>query len=749
MLQEMTGLLLLLQTGSAQVTGVVRDGHTGAPLIGAHIALADLGRHARSDSSGRYRLDSVPAGSHRVIVRTAGFGERVLNALVPSVGLLEIDVTLVPRPYRLPGLDVSSGFIAVRGSERDSTFGADRIAFMATARYDPLLPEPDAFQILSGGPVAIAPEAPSGVHLRGGAADHTGYLLDGIPVFNPYHAAGVFSAWNPDALDAVRVYSMGSAPDHPAVLSGAVSAATRAPSPEFWSAGGISSTQARLSFNAPLGSRGAGLLVSLRSTLPDALAPAELSYLHGRASDWLGKIEVPALGGRVRALGYGNNNAFAASSTVESEATPDSTQNSFEWFARSFGLEYLRASEGNSLRVLAWSASTRAGLDWAGAAIPEELSATRRDVGVLARIEGRSGGRTTAAGLRLEHSGTDYDVHAGPTPVSTLASRMVLVTAFAEHARPLAADLTLRLSLSVTGAEDRAHAAPAAELRWQASPTLSLNAGYRRANQFAQSLRNPESVTGQVFPADLYVGAGAGAPGVPVATSDQGVLAAEFRPAAGFRIIAQAWVRDMEGVVMVAPTDAGPFAEGAITAGSGWARGLSLETGLARSRWALTASYGLQQVRFEWPEGRYDPGHGTTHLLETGVTVLPARSLSLRLGITGAMGRRTTAIAGGFEWEACNLLDRGCEFQGSPEQDANAPGGTRLPGYLRFDLGVRKEWQLAVGQRQLLLSLFGTVTNLLDRTNVLTLAPERAGGRPAPVTMRPFAPLVVGLDWRL
>ena len=74
----------------------------------------------------------------------------------------------------------------------------------------------------------------------------------------------------------------------------------------------------------------------------------------------------------------------------------------------------------------------------------------------------------------------------------------------------------------------------------------------------------------------------------------------------------------------------------------------------------------------------YTPGHGTTHLLEGGAIVFPAATLSVRIGATAAFGRRTTTAAGGFEWEACNLLDQGCEFSGSPSHDGEPLGATTL-----------------------------------------------------------------------
>ncbi len=61
---------------------------------------------------------------------------------------------------------------------------------LAAVRDHPLLAEPDVLQAPGGGEVALRPEAPSGIHVRGGASDQVAYLLDGIPVFSPYHAAG-------------------------------------------------------------------------------------------------------------------------------------------------------------------------------------------------------------------------------------------------------------------------------------------------------------------------------------------------------------------------------------------------------------------------------------------------------------------------------------------------------------------------------------------------------------------------------
>jgi hypothetical protein len=159
-------------------------------------------------------------------------------------------------------------------------------------------------------------------------------------------------------------------------------------------------------------------------------------------------------------------------------------------------------------------------------------------------------------------------------------------------------------------------------------------------------------------------------------------------------------------------------------------------------------SYGLQRVELTADQSSYVPEHAATHRMEAGLIFFPSATSSLRLGVTGALGRRTTPITGGLEWESCNLLDRGCEFGGTPTSDGSSLGSTRLPGYVRVDLGARKHWHFTVAGRDALVGLFGTVTNLFNQKNMMTWARDPLNGQPVPIEMRPRAPLVVGLDWR-
>ena len=356
-------------------------------------------------------------------------------------------------------------------------------------------------------------------------------------------------------------------------------------------------------------------------------------------------------------------------------------------------------------------------------------------------------GGTSLLGLRMEQSRTSYQLQSdSDQPIYSPSATTPVVTLFGEEQVGFGSRAMLKVGASLAASTGGPRLGPHAEVRWSPVSRLTLTGSYIRAHQFAQSLRNAESVVGNIFPADLYVGAGTH--GVPVAESDQGVLALDYRPAPGVKLGAQAYARRKTGLLLVAPSDGEPFTTGSFTVGSGASEGLSVDAAVTSSRFGVVASYALQRVRLGYNGSSYIPDLAATHQLQGGVTFLPTHSLSLRVGGTALFGRRTTTIASGFEWEACNLTDRGCEFAGSPYYGGESLGAVKLPAYFRADFSARQRWSFMMGGRQVEMAVFGTFTNLFGRTNVLTYARDPATGRPVAVEMRPRSPLVLGLDWR-
>jgi len=273
-----------------------------------------------------------------------------------------------------------------------------------------------------------------------------------------------------------------------------------------------------------------------------------------------------------------------------------------------------------------------------------------------------------------------------------------------------------------------------------------VSASYARSHQFAQSLRNTESIIGTVFPADLFVGANA--PGVPVARADNAIVAAEVHPVDGMRLVAQGYLRKSSGLLLVAPRSGDPFTTRAFTTGSGVSRGVSLDAALSATRYGVVASYGWQHSRMRYDTLGYTPEHAAAHRVEGGAILFPSLTSSIRIGVVGAVGRRASGLAGSLETEGCNLLDRGCELAGTPRLETGGLGASKLPPYLRVDVGARKHWDVEVAGRTSTIALFGTITNVLGRRNVLAVITDPGTGARTNIGMRSLAPLVIGIDWQ-
>jgi hypothetical protein len=737
-------ILVAAPAGASSIAGTVRDAQTSEPLAGASVLLPDLERGTLTDTAGVYRLSGVPPGPHHLEVRRLGYAPRTLHALVPRTGELQIDVELHAEPVSTHPIEVRAN-VAIRGVEVGTTAFPDREASSSAIANHPLLAEPDGFHALGGGDVVLRPETAGGVHIRGGATDQTAFVLDGVPILSPYHAGGVSSAWNSDALSRVYLRSTDPAAAGLDALSGTIEGVTRQPGSEARSQGSVSTTQARATLDGPLG-RG-GYLLSGRGGLHDLVAPrGERSYLAGGTGDVLAKLMAPAFGGQARALFYGNTNRIGTASVAEA-TPPTRPRNRFEWDGDSFGLEWRREGAESGVSLLAWTATGDAAAGWAMPVGRIELESDRRDFGVQIALHSQGILGSSGIELDLKQSRTSYrttpDSAGAPFSVASDLPTATILPRLGIH---LTGGLALQTSTPVTLAEGVVRAAPRVRLEWNLPHGVIVTGAYLRTHQYAQSLRNPESVVDHVFPADVTVGADA--PRVPVAESDQGVIGIDWRPWAGVRLGVEGYDRGERHLVLVAPRDGEPFSTGAFAVGSARAHGLALDLSAGGARWGMVASYGWQHVRNAYGDSSYVPEHGVAHLVEGGVIVYPTATTSLRFGGSAEMGRRVTAIPGAFEWESCNLRDQGCEFGGSPHYGDEPLGGTRLPPYARFDLGVRQHWHRRLAGRDGSIAVFGTYSNLFSRKNLLTYAIDPMSGDRVGIELRPAALLVVGVDWR-
>jgi hypothetical protein len=206
--------LALLQEVGGTVRGEVTSESTGAPLVGAMVEARSAGsaRSALTNSTGAYTLRNVPAGRQRVRASFLGYEPLELEVLVSPGAELTLDLALRLRPVALEGVIVrgtllgsaidtvplsppSLGLAGIRALEA-STPGLAEMGFG------------DAYQGAPGHP----PVDPTDVlYVRGAPADLKLVLLDGAPVYTPFHVAGLLDSFEVDVLRSASLH-LGGAP---------------------------------------------------------------------------------------------------------------------------------------------------------------------------------------------------------------------------------------------------------------------------------------------------------------------------------------------------------------------------------------------------------------------------------------------------------------------------------------------------------------------------------------------------------
>lgn len=738
------GVLMCVLAAPAASQGGLRvrvtDAGVGTPVSGAMLHLPEVSRSGVTDADGTHVFVGLPPGPQHLSVRRLGYAPRVLHVFVGATGTLDLTVVLDVLPARLLPVRVESPPpVEMRDDHDIHSAVGKRVLRRAAIVQMPLLAEPDALLATLGGHVAARPEAPRGLHVMGGASDHLAYRLDGLPVRSPYHAGGTFAGLSPDVLDRVELQTSPAVVPASDALGGVLSWHTRpAPVAPLWT-GGVSVTQARLTVERALTQPGSGLLLSGRLLFPGLLGQKrEPAHLGGDGSDAVARFITPWWGGTLRALVYHTQSDIALASRLPDAPNADSfPDNDFSWSSNTVGMRWERARH----TVALWRSHTRSRVDWQTSPLAQQLANGLTEFGADGVFGRRRGNDEWQVWTQLTHRRSTYVARQGSaTDLGTAGWLLAVRPQWSRHAGPS----TLTVGAGTWVAGRRVEPAPFAEWTWRPHTNLTVTAEASRRVQFTQSLRNPESIASLLLPADLSVVSG---DHVPVARSNEMVVAGAWRPTAAQRVSLRGWWRALEGLALPAIGTDAPFATGRVAEGRGTARGVSVDAAASSTRWGILASYGLQRVRFSARDTTWQPEHGVSHTADAGLIVYAASSASIRLAMSAGAGRRVTGFTGPFEWESCNLRDRGCEFAGTPTRGDATLGGVALPAWARLDVGARKHWHLRTGQRDLLMAVYATWSNALDTRNVLTYATEGSTQRRQAVVMRPSAPLAVGLDW--
>ena len=187
------------------ISGKITDLQTGEPLVSATAQIYAQNIGTTSDSIGQYLLE-IPVSRGQIEIRYSFVGYRPVRKRIQLAQGKEtkVNVKLSPLVYKFDQLTVEAK--TIRKRLETATTGLVHIPARRLTTVPSVGGERDvlrAIQLLPG--VKLNNELSTGYHVRGGGESENLILLDGMPVYNPWHFFGIFGAFNPDILQEVAL----------------------------------------------------------------------------------------------------------------------------------------------------------------------------------------------------------------------------------------------------------------------------------------------------------------------------------------------------------------------------------------------------------------------------------------------------------------------------------------------------------------------------------------------------------------
>ena len=687
-------------------------------------------RVAQSNALGFFSFPNLLPGSYELVVSRIGFADHSEDLDLTPGQPVEVEVVLAYAPVALQGLNVDAERSRTRARFVESAgltvmeIGPDAVKTIpALAENDPVR----AIEVLPG--VTTVSDMTAAFNVRGGSADQNLILLDGVPIYSPFHLGGIFSVFNPDMVERAELRAGGFPAEYGGRVSSVLTVESDVGDGETSVDAAVSLLSARAavagsvpqSLSESLGLASSRWRVSGRRSYADLLVkpwfdfPYTLGDLHGLAEGWTEG------GSRVRLTGYSGRDAL----DVEGGESPLGLESS--WGNDVLGASWLSPrGEGGWLGVRA--SLSRFAADFALDTLNLEANTWIRQASIDADLE-----RTIRSGLRWKSGiGFGHEAYRNATP-----SRIPI----------------LGINQSGSGARASAYS----QLHWRPGPQWLFEAGVRldhwrpdrgghyttlsprfsakrflgndtalrfsagRYAQFIHSLRNEEAPVGL----DAWVLTGEV---VPPIVSDQVQLGVE-----GFLDGAEAWFgsvegyyRTLDGVVALNPAEYPDDAMDDLLVGTGRAHGadLFLRRMAGRTTGWLSVSY-LRALRTfrdarspltPQPELTYPPVNDRRIDLDLVLRrVLGWWGLEAGLRLNYGTGLPFTKPLGTVRIYQPRVVDGLLEYDGGVTDLFGPRNGARYPARHRLDISFRKTVEKTWGT----LVPYLSVINVYNQQNVM------------------------------
>lgn len=181
------------------IAGFIKDAENNEALIGSYVVDTCLSIGTSSNNYGYYNLI---ISKQPTVLSFSFIGYKTSKLTVNCKKDTIINIFLTK--------DNTLNEVLVKGNynTQDAKYsGVERMDAKTINALPAIMGVPDLLKSLTLLPgVSFGNEATSGFFVRGSSSDQNLLLLDGVPLYNPYHLYGYFSVFNVDAINSATLY---------------------------------------------------------------------------------------------------------------------------------------------------------------------------------------------------------------------------------------------------------------------------------------------------------------------------------------------------------------------------------------------------------------------------------------------------------------------------------------------------------------------------------------------------------------
>ena len=439
---------------------------------------------------GRYVLTGLPLGEVTLRVTHVGYESLTLTVQVPDGPAVGVDIELAAIPVALPPVDVLGSAIGARAvtAEESAVGGGLAEIDLQALEVGPGIGPSGLADVVAALPGNDPSDATDILFLRGSTADLKLVLLDGVPVYTPFHVAGLMKSFEQSVLGAAELHVGGAPARFDGGLTNILELRTRdARRDRLRVSGAVDMLAASTAIEAPLGKR-AGVLASARTLHGLGDRPLGGAAQYGYRDALVVASAEPLRGHEVRATGFWNEESVL----LGASRSPGSAR----WSNRAGSIGY-RGTVGTARIDLTGGLSSYAAdlplqpsvrpdaPPWEPLPSPLLARAATGRFRAVAQAAWGGGGEAVRLGVSFEHLDERFSARAtGSSSGSSMRGSGRVVGGFLDVTRPLADGLSLRAGARADHfGSGRALVAPRAAISWEVAPEALVTVAAGRYHQ--------------------------------------------------------------------------------------------------------------------------------------------------------------------------------------------------------------------------------------------------------------------------